>query len=268
MRYSGAMGSMETRTIVLFNGDGEDRDRCAAALRRAGYAVEPADDPRALRPLLRSTPSPALLIVDVPAAVMGARLLVDLRGEGLLQMPVLLCAPGNVQTLEMLTRGSHVKIMLKQPDPEPLLRNVAQLIGQPAGAAGGQAAVVPGKGHRVLVVDDDRLTLQIIMDQLVAKGFTVHAAHSADEAIQLILQKETRPELVLLDFNMPEVDGAQLCRFLKSSDLFAGIKVLLCSAVPAAELEAICHDCGADGFVCKGEFIDSSVLARLTGGGA
>jgi CheY-like chemotaxis protein len=78
------------------------------------------------------------------------------------------------------------------------------------------------------------------------------------------LKKKTRPDLVLLDVKMPNVNGEQFCRFIKSNALFAGIKVLLCSGENEAELQRICREAGADGYVQKDALIAKVILDELT----
>src|SRR5690606_22526329 len=87
------------------------------------------------------------------------------------------------------------------------------------------------------------------------KGFQIFYAADAEEATRIILKKETRPDLVLLDINMPNVDGRQFCRFLKQNQLFRGIKVVLCSGQERAAVEAAAAECGADGYILKDEFL-------------
>jgi len=127
-----------------------------------------------------------------------------------------------------------------------------------------RAPDVAAKKRRVLVVDDSELTAQWLERELCSKGFEVSTADSADEATKIILRKQTRPDLVLLDVKMPNVNGEQLCRFIKSNSLFAGIKVLLCSGEGTEELKRICREAGADGYVAK-DAVLGQLLARELG---
>lgn len=117
--------------------------------------------------------------------------------------------------------------------------------------------------RRVLVVDDSEATAKLLEAELSARGFEVHTADSADKATKIILKKKTRPDLVLLDVKMPNVNGEQFCRFIKSNALFAGIKVLLCSGENEAELQRICREAGADGYVQKDALIAKVILDEL-----
>jgi DNA-binding response OmpR family regulator len=118
--------------------------------------------------------------------------------------------------------------------------------------------------RRVLVVDDSEAVGKLLQAELSARGFEVSTCDSADKATKIILKKKTRPDLVLLDVKMPNVNGEQFCRFIKSNALFAGIKVLLCSGENEAELQRICREAGADGYVQKDALIAKVILDELT----
>ncbi|MFY0575639.1 response regulator [Cystobacter fuscus] len=120
-----------------------------------------------------------------------------------------------------------------------------------------------GRKPRILIVDDSEMTARIIEADLVTKGFEVHIADSADKATKIILKKQTRPDLVLLDVRMPNVNGEQFCRFIKSNSLFKGIKVLLCSGENVEELQRICREAGADGYVPKDAVLGNLVAKEL-----
>jgi CheY-like chemotaxis protein len=124
-------------------------------------------------------------------------------------------------------------------------------------------AAAAGRKPRILIVDDSEMTARIIEADLVTKGFEVHIADSADKATKIILKKQTRPDLVLLDVRMPNVNGEQFCRFIKSNSLFKGIKVLLCSGENVEELQRICREAGADGYVPKDAVLGNLVAKEL-----
>jgi DNA-binding response OmpR family regulator len=137
---------------------------------------------------------------------------------------------------------------------EALVADIKARLAKSAGAAKPTA-----KGRRrVLIVDDSETTVAILQAELSAKGFDVLTADSAEKAMKIILKKQTRPDLVLLDVRMPNVNGEQLCRFIKANALFSGIKVLLCSSENTEELQRICREAGADGYVSK-----ESVLSKV-----
>jgi DNA-binding response OmpR family regulator len=170
-------------------------------------------------------------------------------------------------------KGLSAKLLLYSELPEQELSARAAACGADghlAKGAGLEALVAkvralvgtrpPSRPKRVLVVDDSPMVAMVLQADLASKGFEVLTADSAEKATRIILRKQTRPDLILLDVRMPNVNGEQLCRFIKGNSLFAGIKVLLCSGESPDELRRICREAGADGFVSK-DAVLSKVLA-------
>jgi CheY-like chemotaxis protein len=125
------------------------------------------------------------------------------------------------------------------------------------------AAAQGGRKRRVLILDDSEMVMRLLEADLTSKGFEVFTADTADKATKIILKKQTRPDLVLLDVRMPGVNGEQFCRFIKGNSLFKGIKVLLCSGENVEELQRICREAGADGFVTKDAVLSKVVAKEL-----
>ena len=116
---------------------------------------------------------------------------------------------------------------------------------------------------RVLIVDDDFhvAKLHAAYVDSVAGFLALAPVGTASLALQAI--HSLRPDLVLLDVRMPNVNGEQFCRFIKSNSLFRGIKVLLCSGENVEELQRICREAGADGYVPKDAVMSSLVAKEL-----
>jgi CheY-like chemotaxis protein len=144
------------------------------------------------------------------------------------------------------------------PSPSP------EAPAAPAAPVAAPAAEGAPRTRRVLIVDDSEVTMTVLAAELSAKGFEVSTADSSDKATKIILKKQTRPDLVLLDVRMPNVNGEQFCRFIKSNSLFSGIKVLLCSGESIEELQRICREAGADGYLPKDQVL-AKMLARELG---
>ena len=115
---------------------------------------------------------------------------------------------------------------------------------------------------RVLIVDDSELTIKMLQMELGATGLEVLAATSAEEATRIVAKPATRPDLVLLDVNMPGIDGGQFCKFIKKNSLFEGIKVVFCSGMEPEALKALAAECGADGFVHKDDYLGRWVSSQ------
>ena len=101
----------------------------------------------------------------------------------------------------------------------------------------------------IMVVDDTEGVRRIIMMQLKTLGYRVVEAQGGLEAVELI--KRQRPALVLMDINMPEVDGLQTTRIIRQTDGISSIPVIGLSAHHGAEMRNIALAVGCNDFVTK-----------------
>lgn len=173
---------------------------------------------------------------------------------------------GGVEAVVSGVNGFLAKKGLAPAAPATAPSPAAAAPAAPAPAAPPAIAAAAGgkRKPRILIVDDSEMTARIIEADLVSKGFEVHVADSAEKATKIILKKQTRPDLVLLDVRMPDVDGEQFCRFIKGNSLFAGIKVLLCSGENVEELQRIVREAGADGYVPKDAVLSKVVVREFS----
>ena len=114
--------------------------------------------------------------------------------------------------------------------------------------------------RRVLIVDDSEIVARLLREELEAKGFEIQYAPDAEKATSIILKRQTRPDLILLDINMPKVDGGQFCRFVKKNEMFKSIKVIFCSGEDKEKMKKLVAECGADGFISKDEFLGKWIV--------
>lgn len=89
--------------------------------------------------------------------------------------------------------------------------------------------------YKILVVDDEEDNRVVYKGVLEGEGFSVVLAKSASEA--LLAAADSRPDLILLDVAMPEMDGIELCRRLKSERGSSAIPVILMSGVHKGEAD-------------------------------
>jgi two-component system cell cycle response regulator DivK len=83
-------------------------------------------------------------------------------------------------------------------------------------------------GERVLVVEDNEKNMKLVRDVLLATGYSPIEASSGEEA--LALAAENGPALVLMDIQLPDLDGAEALRRLRSDERTADIPVLALTA--------------------------------------
>lgn len=66
--------------------------------------------------------------------------------------------------------------------------------------------------HKILIVDDEEMLTELLADHLRDNGYLSYTANSAKEALK---QLNISPDLILLDINMPDMDGLELCRLIR-----------------------------------------------------
>jgi serine phosphatase RsbU (regulator of sigma subunit) len=104
---------------------------------------------------------------------------------------------------------------------------------------------------RILVIDDDRMTRQLLSRALAKEGFEVLDCPDAREALQLI--ESVRPALLVSDYEMPEFNGAQLCELVRQHQEaeISDLPVILLTAHAGEQHEVECLRAGANDFVTK-----------------
>jgi two-component system KDP operon response regulator KdpE len=110
---------------------------------------------------------------------------------------------------------------------------------------------------KVLVVDDDPSLLKALRIGLSARGDDVLVAHSGTEAINQVAL--TRPDLVILDLGLPDLDGLEVCRRVRE---FSNVPIVVLSAYGDERRKVEALDSGADDFVTK-PFGMAELEARL-----
>jgi CheY-like chemotaxis protein len=206
----------------------------------AGMALEAAGHQVVLdREAARLVPEAAnaqALLVDANRAKQAPALLRD-RGFG---GRSLLVADGDAQGLARKASDLGLDGAVPITPPEEISRRLTAALGA---------------RRRVLIVDDSEIVARLLKEELEAKGFEIQYAPDAEKATSIILKRQTRPDLILLDINMPKVDGAQFCRFVKKNEMFKAIKVIFCSGEQKEKVKRLVAECGADGFISKDEFL-------------
>src|SRR4051794_11562688 len=110
---------------------------------------------------------------------------------------------------------------------------------------------------RVLVVDDEPLIVQMLTIALSYEKFEVSVARSGTEAIQQA--SLTKPDLVILDWMLPNMDGIEVCRRLRAA---GGVGILMLTARGEDEDQVLGLESGADDYLIK-PFTLPVLLARM-----
>src|ERR1035437_5118252 len=102
---------------------------------------------------------------------------------------------------------------------------------------------------KFLIVDDDPIILKLMRAVLEEGGHSVKSYESSLRALREIPMD--RPDVVISDVIMPEMDGFELCREIRSRPELAAIKVIMCSSKSYDFDRRRAKELGADGYIVK-----------------
>jgi len=111
--------------------------------------------------------------------------------------------------------------------------------------------------RKVLVVDDDKKTVDLVKLHLEKDGYRVLAAYDGRQALDLARQKQ--PDLIVLDLMLPEMDGLDVCQALRDE---SKIPIIMLTARTTEEDKLLGLELGADDYVTK-PFSPRELLARV-----
>ncbi len=116
---------------------------------------------------------------------------------------------------------------------------------------------------RVLVVDDSELDAEMLQETLGHFGFVVDVAHDGRRAMQLL--RTGRYRMVISDWEMPEMDGVELCRQIRQRSSSGYIYIILLTSRSGTQSVVEGLEAGADDFLCK-PFEPQELSVRLRAG--
>jgi two-component system cell cycle response regulator len=114
----------------------------------------------------------------------------------------------------------------------------------------------------VLVVDDNQVNLKLVRVLLTSFGYEAHTAENAEQAVELL--KTLQPDLILMDIQLPGMDGLALTRQLKADPRFAQVPIVALTAYAMKGDDARALAAGCAGYITKP--IDTRIfLTRIAG---
>lgn len=116
---------------------------------------------------------------------------------------------------------------------------------------------------KILIIDNEPALLDVLSDNLQEKGFEVHVADDGDMGLELV--ERERPDLVLLDYRMPRLDGIAVLREIREIDPNTAVIMMSADASPQ-RADAVLGE-GADDFVTKPfdlDYLVASIAAHLS----
>ncbi|MDA8169727.1 MAG: response regulator [Nitrospiraceae bacterium] len=102
---------------------------------------------------------------------------------------------------------------------------------------------------KIVIVDDEPFILMMIEDKLKRAGFEVVTVNNSQSALESI--RTERPDLVILDWMMPDMSGLDICRALKSDGGLSGIPVVMLTAKGQEDDEKLGLSFGVERYITK-----------------
>ena len=103
--------------------------------------------------------------------------------------------------------------------------------------------------NKILIIEDNLLNLELATDLLEANGFLPSSAQTAEEGLRLA--RELLPDLVLMDVNLPGMDGLSATKILKADPATRHLTVVGLTAYAMKGDEAAARNAGCDGYLTK-----------------
>ncbi|MFA5535961.1 MAG: response regulator [Bacillota bacterium] len=118
----------------------------------------------------------------------------------------------------------------------------------------------PSNKGKILLVDDDLTILKLLENALTIEGYDVYICDDSTTAFDLVAI--IRPDVIMLDIMMPEIDGYQLLADIKGEPEYADVHVIFLSAVTGIDDKIKGMKAGADDYITK-PFVIDEVLTRV-----
>ena len=116
--------------------------------------------------------------------------------------------------------------------------------------------------ERILIIQDSPSVNAMLKFRLEKSGFSVETVETGEEGIEKT--KAGRFQLILLDYNLPGINGGQVCQILKEEDNTRNIPIVIMSAKDEDKLNQITKEAGADGYIGL-PFDGKTFIERITG---
>lgn len=109
----------------------------------------------------------------------------------------------------------------------------------------------------ILMVDDVPLNLKVVSKMLTPFNFRIRMAGGGRDALEMIMQE--KPDILLLDIMMPEIDGFEVLSRIKGNALYSDIRVIILSALNANQDIVHAYELGASDFITKPILMDKLI---------
>jgi len=169
-------------------------------------------------------------------------------GLGLVLIKRLVEMHGGTVSFES-NEGEGTSFTVLLPDRTPEMTGRHETPADTISTAIQDAEEISTDGRKVMMVEDNRLNMMLASDYLKANGLTVIDAANGEIALEKVLRE--RPDIILLDIQMPGIDGFEVIRRLKEYPVTSGIPVIAMTALAMKGDEERCVHAGFDDYISK-----------------
>ncbi|MBI4372362.1 MAG: response regulator [Candidatus Omnitrophica bacterium] len=112
----------------------------------------------------------------------------------------------------------------------------------------------------ILVIEDEKNIIELVKYNLEQEGYRVLTAARGDLGLEQV--KKQRPDLILLDLMLPEIDGLEICKILKQNEKTASLPIMMLTAKSQETDKVLGLELGADDYITK-PFSPRELVARV-----
>tara|TARA_B100001750_G_C15510148_1_gene603068 strand:- start:1636 stop:2037 length:402 start_codon:yes stop_codon:yes gene_type:complete len=103
--------------------------------------------------------------------------------------------------------------------------------------------------HKIMIVEDNELNMKLFNDLLEAHGYKTVTTRDGTKAVDIAMAE--KPDLILMDIQLPEVSGLDITRQIKDNDELKSIPIIAITAFAMKGDEDKIRECGCNGYVSK-----------------
>ncbi len=241
-------------SILVVDGEEMSRQMLVQGLKSRGYTVSAEKDgEKALS--AAAVESYDLIILDSALTKIDSfTVLEQLKsGDKTAHIPVVFLLPANDRKGEDRCAALGAKYSFYRPLQMPILLDMVQnLISRMEKSITTQKVKVARAtkaSYSVLIVDDEEMNRDLLSRRLVREGYLVASAASGTEALQKLTERAH--DLVLLDIMMPQMDGYEVLRRIRSDQSLQRLPVIMLTAQHTLESVRQCKELGVNDYMMK-----------------
>jgi DNA-binding response OmpR family regulator len=261
------------KKILIIEDEQSLSDVLEIKLKKEGYDVVAISDGAEGYQKLKSW-APDLLLLDIQIPTMnGYEVMEKMRDENV-NMPVIVISnSGQPIEIEKTKKLGAVDHLIKaQFDPSEVVYKVNVILDPekaakqpiPSQEAGEASAESGGTGSvKILLVEDDKFLRDICRTKLVKEGFNVHEAMDGEQALQDI--EKVKPDIVLLDIILPNIDGYQVLTEIraKTDAKISKVPIIMLSNLGQEDDIKRALDLGANNYLVKAHFTTDEIVEKI-----